>query len=147
MKKHICIIGSGAREHAIGWKLQQSQEVGLLSFLPGNGGTLELGKNIPIAVDDIPGICTWVIKNKPDLVVVGPEVPLGLGLVDSLKFNHFPVIGPTKAAAQLETSKSWATSRLKDWGVPHPRSHVFTDADSTIHFLESIDWAKEPHVI
>lgn len=147
MKKHICIIGSGAREHAIGWKLQQSPHVGHLSFIPGNGGTSEIGSNIPIAVDDIPGITEWVVKNNPDMVVVGPEIPLGLGLVDQLQFHGVSVIGPTKAAAQLETSKAWTTSRLERWGIPHPSSHIFTEAESAISFLESVDWVKQPQVI
>lgn len=147
MKKHICIIGSGAREHAIGWKLSQSPVVGSISFLPGNGGTTEVGKNVAIPVDDIPRILDWVLANKPDMVVIGPELPLAMGLSDQLREKHIAVIGPSQAASQLETSKVWATERFARWGIPHPSSRIFRTAESASRFLESLNWSKHPQVI
>src|SRR5450631_2505286 len=103
--QHILIVGNGGREHAIAWKLQQSPRVSKISVAPGNGGT---ANNVPIAVTDLDGLLQWAIENQPDLTVIGPEVPLALGIVDRFQAAGLRVFGPTQAAAQIESSKLFA---------------------------------------
>ena len=104
----ILVIGNGGREHAIVWKLRADDPSAKLFCAPGNAGTAAIAVNIAIAADDVPSIVNWAQVNKPDLVVVGPEVPLCLGLVDALATVGIPAFGPCKAAARLEGSKKFA---------------------------------------
>lgn len=127
MKKNILIIGSGAREHAIGWKLGQSKLVGQIFFAPGNGGTQAVGQNVDIGVDDVKKLVQFAKTNAIDLTVVGPEAALAAGIVDAFTGQGLRAFGPTKKAARLETSKAWATEFLKRHNFPIPRSVVFKD--------------------
>lgn len=137
MKKKILIIGSGGREHALGWKLKQSTHIGKMFFAPGNGGTSQLGENISIAVHDKKELLKFAKKQKIDLIVVGPEAALATGIVDLFEKNNLKIFGPTKKAALIETSKSWATHFMKRHFIPHPRSREFTDAEKAKKFLRS----------
>lgn len=140
VKKKILIIGSGGREHAIGWKLAQSPQVEKLYFAPGNGGTAQLGENIPIKAEDIPGLLGWAKENTPDLVVVGPEIPLALGIVDELAKLKIPAFGPTTKAAQIETSKVFAKNFMQKYGIPTARFATFADFKKANQYLETIDY-------
>src|SRR5260221_602613 len=99
------VIGSGAREHALAWKLKIDQPNLDLFIAPGNAGTSLLGKNLPYKAMDVAGIGEWAEKNKPDLTIVGPEGPLCAGMVDALQKRKLLVFGPNQNAARLEGSK------------------------------------------
>lgn len=115
---HLAIIGSGGREHALAWKLAQSPHVNRITTLPGNGGTALIGNNVPIPANDTKAITTWCSENQVDFVVVGPEEPLTLGLVDQLEAAGIPAFGPGKIASQLEESKAWAKAFMQRHGIP-----------------------------
>lgn len=138
LKKRVLIIGSGGREHAIGWKLFSSALVGGLFFAPGNAGTGTIGQNVPIDGTDVAGLLAFAQKNAIDLTVVGPEASLAAGVVDAFTLQGLPIFGPTRRAAKLETRKAWATSFMERHGIPHPKSWVFTDVSSALSFLESL---------
>ena len=104
MLVNILVIGSGGREHALSWKLSQSSKVETVFTAPGNGGT---ENNVPIDIDDIDGLADFAQKNNC-FTVVGPEVPLAAGIVDTFNQKNLKVFGPSKMAAQLESSKIWA---------------------------------------
>lgn len=127
----VLIVGNGGREHALAWKLLQSPNVTQVLCTPGNGGTalLEKCKNIPLAVDDFEGITQLALDNQIDLVVVGPELPLSLGISDRLQQNNIKVFGPTQVGAQIESSKSWAKTLMNEAGVPTAIGETFTDKD------------------
>ena len=98
----VLVIGSGAREHTIVWKISQSPLLSKLYIAPGNGGTGSLGQNIPLRDNDIEGIVDFAKKEAIDLVIVGPETPLSEGIVDQLNSSNILAFGPTQNAAQLE---------------------------------------------
>src|SRR5687767_14288268 len=106
---NVLVIGSGGREHAIVWKVCQSPKLKKLYALPGNPGTAELAENVRgVSVDDHTAIVAFCKDNQIDLVIVGPEAPLAAGLVDSLSAENIHCFGPTRAAAQIESSKAFA---------------------------------------
>ncbi|AIE75184.1 MULTISPECIES: phosphoribosylamine--glycine ligase [unclassified Synechocystis] len=124
----VAVIGSGGREHTLAWSLVRSPEVSHCYCLPGNGGTAGLPKteNVAIAVDQLTEICQFCQTENIDLVVVGPELPLTLGLADQLQDLSIKVFGPTKAGAELEASKSWTKQLLLEAGVPTAFGETFT---------------------
>lgn len=124
-KERILIIGSGGREHAMGKHIASSRKNVELFFMPGNGGTCEIGKNIAIKADDVTQVVAWAKKEKPTLVLVGPEAPLSLGLVNILTEEGFSVFGPTKEAARIETSKVFAKHFMKKYGIPTAEFQTF----------------------
>ena len=128
----VLVVGSGGREHAIAWKLLQSPNVDRVWCTPGNGGTATLDncQNLVIAVDDFAGIAKAVKDNNIDLVAVGPEVPLSLGIADYLQQQDIAVFGPVKAGAEIEASKSWAKDLMIEGGIPTAKSATFTDVES-----------------
>ena len=135
---NILIVGNGAREHAIAWKLFQSPQVDDLFIAPGNAGTLALGKNLPIDVLDFDGIYHAVQSNKVGLVVIGPEIPLAGGLADHLTFHNVPVFGPSKRAAELESSKAFAKMTMQKYGIPCAQSETFNDYDQAVKYVEGL---------
>ncbi len=139
MKHNILIVGSGGREHAVGWKLKQSSKVGKIYFAPGNGGTSQLGENVNIKASDINQLLQFAISHKIDLTVVGPEDPLSLGIVDHFKHKKLMIFGPTKNAAQVETSKAWAVEFMKRNKIPQPFSYPFKDHKKALDFVRSHD--------
>ena len=102
----ILIVGGGGREHAILWKLKQSGRPVELYCAPGNGGTAQIASNVAIKADDVDGIVRWAKQNEIDMVFVAPDDPLALGMVDALTAAGIRAFGPTKAAAEIEWSKS-----------------------------------------
>ena len=134
----VLVVGSGGREHALAWKLLQSEKVEQVFCSPGNGGTaiLENCQNMPIAVDDFDGILNLIKQEAIDLVVVGPELPLSLGITDYLQPHGIKVFGPNQAGATIESSKSWAKDIMLKAGVPTAKSGTFTDAASAKDYLK-----------
>ena len=114
----ILIVGGGGREHAIAWKLSQSPRVGKLYCAPGNAGIAALAECIGIKAEDVPGICRFASETDIGLVVIGPEVPLAMGLTDELSKIGIRVFGPDKNCAQLEASKAFTKHFLKKHAIP-----------------------------
>lgn len=125
----VLVVGSGAREHALAWKLAASPSVSEVLAAPGNPGTAALGENIAVAASDIEGMLDLARRRAVDLVVVGPEAPLAAGLVDALEAAGVLVFGPSRAAAQLESSKGFSKHFMKRFGIPTADFEVFDDPD------------------
>ncbi len=124
----LLVVGGGGREHALTWKLCQDDPYLDVIAAPGNPGIEALGRCEPISATDIDGLCALAERERVELVVVGPEAPLELGLVDRLRLMGIPAFGPTKAAAEIETSKRFAKDLMLAAGVPTAMARTFTDA-------------------
>ncbi|WP_254173548.1 phosphoribosylamine--glycine ligase [Planktothrix pseudagardhii] len=135
----ILVVGNGGREHAIAWTLLQSPNVEQVFCTPGNGGTATLKgcQNYPISVEDFEGIKTLVETQGISLVVVGPELPLALGITDYLQQHNIKVFGPNQAGAQLEASKAWSKAFMEEAGIPTAKAAVFTDAASAKAYVQT----------
>ena len=130
MKQNILIIGSGGREHALGWKLSESQSVSMVYYCPGNGGTIN---NLSFSITDFSKIKSFAKKNNC-IVVVGPEEPLTKGIVNELS-ESIPVFGPTKEAAQLESSKSFAKLFMRENNIPTAKYASFSDPEKAKDYV------------
>lgn len=139
MKKKILLIGSGGREHALAWKIVQSPLCGELFTLPGNAGTASLGTNIAIDAKDIAGIVSFAKDNAIDLVVVAPDDPLALGLVDELTHVGIRAWGPTAAGAKLESSKAFAKEVMVSAGIPTAQYETFLDFESAVAYTQKLE--------
>ena len=141
----ILLLGSGGREHALGWKIAQSKRVTQLFIAPGNAGTSEVGTNVDIQVNDFDAIKDFICNQKIDMVVVGPEDPLVNGIYDALKNDaktkDTVVIGPSKEGAKLEGSKDFAKAFMQRHNIPTARYHTFTGEtlDEGLRFLETLE--------
>ena len=141
----ILLLGSGGREHALGWKIAQSKRVTQLFIAPGNAGTSEVGTNVDIQVNDFDAIKDFICTQKIDMVVVGPEDPLVNGIYDALKNDDrtkkIVVIGPSKEGAKLEGSKDFAKAFMQRHHIPTARYHTFTGEtlDEGLRFLETLE--------
>ncbi|MBL6713223.1 MAG: phosphoribosylamine--glycine ligase [Pirellulales bacterium] len=133
--KRVLVVGSGGREHAIAWKLACDGAEVLIA--PGNAGTALVGENIPIAVDDIEGLCKAAEERQVDLTVVGPEAPLVAGLVDALQKRKLRVFGPTADAARLEGSKAFCKKVLHRGDVPTAGHKEFRRAAEAREYIEA----------
>jgi phosphoribosylamine--glycine ligase len=127
---NVLIIGSGGREHALAWSLKKSPLLGRLYCAPGNAGIEEVATCLPVAQDDVPGLVKAAKDNQIDFVVVGPEVPLALGVADALRKEKIPVFGPNKDAAQIEGSKGFMKDLCARAGVPTAEYKRFTDVEA-----------------
>jgi phosphoribosylamine---glycine ligase len=136
----VLVVGNGGREHALAWTLLQSANVEQVICTPGNGGTATLNNclNLSIAVDDFAGIAQAVAEHQISLVVVGPEVPLSLGIVDYLRERQITVFGPTQSGARIESSKSWAKEIMTQAQVPTAKSQTFTEAEAAKAYIQSV---------
>lgn len=142
---NILLVGSGGREHAIAWKIAQSKKVKNLYIAPGNAGTAQVGTNVSLKVTDFPAIKEFILKSGVDMVVVGPEVPLVEGITDYFKndelLNKIPVIGPSKAGAELEGSKDFAKAFMMRHNIPTARYKSISkqNLEEGIAFLEELE--------
>ena len=134
MKKNILIIGKGAREHALGWKLRQSEHIGDIYFAPGNAGTSNIGTNISVFSTDFKGLVSFVKEKNVDLTIVGSEELLEKGIVDYFQKKKLLIFGPTKESAQIETSKVWASQFMHRYAIPEAESYSFTSYEKAIEF-------------
>jgi len=132
----ILLVGSGGREHALAWKIAQSKDCGSLFCAPGNAGIRECATCIDIAADDVDGLVTFAQNENIDLVIVGPEVPLVLGLADRLSEKKIKVFGPSQAAAQLEGSKAFMKDLCAKYDIPTAAYGTFSDIDDAAAFIE-----------
>ena len=146
----ILLLGSGGREHALAWKIAQSPKTEKLFIAPGNAGTASAGENVALKADDFDGIKKFVLDNNVNMVVVGPEDPLVKGIYDYFKndaeLSCIPVIGPSKAGAELEGSKEFAKGFMKRHNIPTAayRSFNGTNIEEGYKFLETL---KAPYVL
>lgn len=124
----VLVIGGGGREHALAWKLNQSPKVHKVYVAPGNGGTALDDRLINVPITDVKALREWAQAEKIGLAVVGPEAPLAAGVVDEFRAHGLRVFGPTKAAAQLESSKAFSKAFMKRHGIPTAEYESFTDA-------------------
>lgn len=124
----VLVVGSGGREHALAWKLAQSPKVRTVYVAPGNGGTAVDGRLENINITDVQALRAWALIEKIALTVVGPEQPLAAGIVDEFRAHGLRVFGPTKAAAQLESSKAFSKAFMKRHNIPTADYETFTDA-------------------
>lgn len=128
----ILVIGSGGREHVLAWSLSHSPRVQQVIVAPGNAGT---PNRVPIAADDVAGLLHYAREHEVDLVVVGPEAALAVGIVDAFQEAGIPIFGPTKAASQLETSKIFAKTFMRQHHIPTADYAVFDDYDAAHHYI------------
>ena len=140
----VLIIGNGGREHALAWKLSQSPRAGSLFAAPGNAGTAELGTNLPIDAIDVPTLVAAAKEHAIDLAVVGPEAPLAAGAVDALTAAGVRAFGPTRRAAEIESSKAFARSVMEAAGVRCAEGRAFVDRDEAAAYVRALD---EPPVV
>jgi phosphoribosylamine--glycine ligase len=134
----ILVIGSGGREHALVWKIRQSPRVTSVYCAPGNAGIDELAELVALTPDDVYGLRRFAEQARIDLTVVGPELPLSLGLVDEFEAHGLRVFGPNRQAAQLEASKAFAKDIMRRQGVPTPYFGVFTDPDEAQRYVSEV---------
>ena len=114
----VLVIGGGGREHALVWSIQRSRRVSEVVCTPGNAGIAQLARCIPASQKDLDDLLRVTVAESPDLVVVGPELPLSLGFADELHRRSIPVFGPTQKAAQLESSKAFAKRFMQRHQIP-----------------------------
>lgn len=147
---NILLLGSGGREHALAWKIAQSEKCEKLFIAPGNAGTASVGENVDIKADDFESLKKFAVDNNIDMVVVGPEDPLVKGVYDDFRDDertkHIPVIGPSKAGAVLEGSKDFAKRFMKRHNIPTAKYETFdgTTLEEGLKFLETL---KAPYVL
>jgi phosphoribosylamine--glycine ligase len=136
----VLVLGSGAREHALAWRLARDEGVGRLRIAPGNGGTPAVAETVDgLDIGDPAAVARHASRERYDLVVVGPEAPLAAGVADALATVGVPVFGPSRSAARLESSKAYAKDQLQRAGVPTARSATFTDLDAALAYAARQD--------
>jgi phosphoribosylamine--glycine ligase len=140
-KVKVLVIGNGGREHALAWKLLQSQKIQQVICIPGNGGTAttERCQNFPIRGDDFEGIARFALVNGISLIVVGPELPLAAGITDYLQRENLMVFGPTRQGAQIESSKNWAKKLMQSAGIPTANFATFTEVEPAKAYVQAQD--------
>ncbi len=138
----VLVIGSGGREHALVWKISQSRRIRDIYATPGNGGIKDLAKIVDIKVSDIITLADFAQGKNIDLTVVGPEMPLSLGIVDEFRRRSLKIFGPTQRAAAIESSKSFAKEFMKKIGIPTAGFKVFDSAVDAVHYLKGVEFPK-----
>ncbi len=129
----VLVVGDGGREHAIAWKLKQELYGNDELFVaPGNAGTCGIAKNIGIQSDDIKTLTSFAKEKKIDITFIGPDMPIALGLADSLQNHGLCVVGPNRSAAELEWSKTFSTEFVERYGIPHPESFIACNAEDAL---------------
>lgn len=135
----ILIVGNGGREHALVWKVSLSPLVDKIYCAPGNPGTAELAENIDIAVEDIETLADFAQREGIALTIVGPELPLTLGIVDYFEGKELPIFGPSKLGAELEGSKVFSKNFMKKYSIPTAYSEIFVSADKAKEYIKSAE--------
>ena len=133
----VLVVGSGGREHAICWKLKQSPKVTGLFCAPGNGGIAQLAQCVDVKATDVDGMVKWAKENAMDFVVVAPDDPLALGMVDALEEAGIPAFGPRANAAVIEASKAFSKELMKKYRIPTARYETFTQLDKALAYIEA----------
>ena len=133
----VGIIGSGGREHAICHALKKSDKINEIYCLPGNAGTAKIAKNITINLENFNDLKKFIILEKIDLVIIGPEKPLVDGIVDFLQKNKIKVFGPNQLAAQLEGSKIFTKNLCKKYKIPTAKFGIFSNKETAIIFTNN----------
>ena len=134
----MLVVGGGAREHAIAWKLSSSPLVDALYVAPGNAGTAAIATNLPVSDTDLDGLLRSARELGVDVTVVGPEVPLAMGIVDRFKEEGLRIFGPTAAAARIESSKVFAKDLMVRHGIPTGRAEVFESYEEAVRFVNRL---------
>lgn len=150
VERNVLVLGSGGREHALAWKIAQSERVSKVYIAPGNAGTASVGVNLSINIVDFQAVKDIVLRNRIDLVVVGPEQPLVDGIVDFFKndadLKNVKIIGPDKKGAQLEGSKAFAKDFMEKYGIPTAKCFTVT-ADNLDDGLKYLETLEAPYVL
>lgn len=136
----ILVVGSGGREHVLIWKILQCSKVKKVYCAPGNGGIAQIAECVDIEVTDIKGLVHFAQKKKVDLTVVGPELPLTLGIVDRFQDNGLKIFGPDQGAAEIEGSKGFAKDLMAKYHIPTAEYRIFNDSDEALRYIRE----KEP---
>jgi phosphoribosylamine---glycine ligase len=140
----VLVIGGGGREHALAWKLKQSNAIDRIFCAPGNAGTASIAENVPIPATSLPELRDFAKQNVVDLTVVGPDDPLAMGIVDLFTAGRLRAFGPTKSAARLESSKIFAKELMRAQKVPTASARTFSDSKAALAYCEEL---KFPVVI
>ena len=134
----VLVIGSGGREHALVWKISQSPKVDKIYCAPGNAGIAQQAECVAIKADDLEGLLAFAQQNQIDLTVVGPEVPLTMGIVDKFQEQGLKIFGPSGKAAEIEGSKTFAKDLMAKYNIPTAKYGAFTDAAEAKAFLDTV---------
>lgn len=133
----VLVVGGGGREHAICWKLAQSPKVTELYCAPGNGGIAQVATCVPIKATDVDAMVTWAKEQAVDFVMVAPDDPLALGMVDALEAAGIPAFGPRKNAAIIEASKAFSKELMRKYHIPTAKYETFTDLDAALTYIDA----------
>lgn len=136
----VLVIGNGGREHAICWKLSKSDKVRKIYVAPGNGGISRIAECVDIAVDDLKSLANFAESNTVDLTVVGPELPLTLGIVDEFESRGLRIFGPSKEASMIEGSKAFAKQFMKTHHIPTGSFRIFSEHFEALDFINSASY-------
>ncbi len=136
MPSRILIVGNGAREHALAWKIAQSPNCAEVIIAPGNAGSGQRFRNVAVAANDVEAVVALATRERAALVIVGPEEPLARGLADALRAHAIPCFGPGQDGARIESSKTWTKDLLRRAGVPTARAETFSDIQRALPALE-----------
>ena len=134
----VLLVGRGGREHALAWKINQSNLLTELFIAPGNTGTASVGTNIDINEMDTEGLLRFAVSRDVELTIVGPEAPLAAGIVDRFSDNNRAIFGPKAGPAKLESSKSFAKSIMRKWNIPTANANIFHDPEQAAKHLTQI---------
>ena len=132
----VLVVGGGGREHAICWKLAQSPKVTELFCAPGNAGIAQVANCVPIKATDVEGMVKWAKDNEMDFVMVAPDDPLALGMVDALEAAGIPAFGPRANAAIIEASKAFSKALMKKYNIPTAKYETFTELDKALAYID-----------
>jgi phosphoribosylamine--glycine ligase len=136
-KLNVLVVGGGAREHALGWKLKQSPLLGKLFFAPGNAGTALLGENLSIPAEEVLTLRDWALENNINLTIAGPEAPLTKGIFDLFAERNLLLLGPSQKASILEGSKIWAKQFMKKYGIPTANAVAFDSLEKAKAYVKT----------
>lgn len=142
---NVLVVGSGGREHALVWKINKSKRVKKIFAAPGNPGMAKIANCVNILATDINGLLRFAQQNHIDFTIVGPELPLALGIVDEFTKNGLKIFGPTKTASKIETDKAFAREFMQQYGIPAPKFQIYSSAVQSLKYIRTIN--KFPVVV